>query len=428
MDKEIELTHIIKRDGRIVPFDRTRIERAVEKALIATNKEIRNIPVIIADKVIEELKKKKAEDRNFVPTVEGVQDLVEKALMEQGLYETAKAYILYRDWRARLRKRNIFQKRLNLKPYEYPELIDYVDAIRHSYWLHTEFNFTSDVQDFKVKTNEIERNAIKNSSLAIAQIKLMVKQFWGDIYKKLPKPEIAAVGYTFAESEVRHMDAYSHLLKILNLESEFEKINEIRPLKERYLYLEKAKQLALSEENKEFSKAILLFSIFVEHVSLFSQFLVIMSFNKYKNMFKGTSNAVEATSKEEQIHGLFGIELINIIKQENPEWFDENYIKSITDFCKEFYQSEENLIDWILEKGDLEFLSKYTIKEFIKNRINNDLEMVGFPKIFEVDEKAIKETNWFEEEVITTKHTDFFFKRSINYSRRQFSITPDDIF
>ncbi len=428
MDKEIELTHIIKRDGRVVPFDKTRIERAVEKALIATNKEIGNMPMIIADKVIEELKKKKIEDRNFTPTVEGVQDLVEKALMEQGLYETAKAYILYRDWRARLRKRNIFQKRLNLKPYEYPELIDYVDAIRHSYWLHTEFNFTSDVQDFKVKTNEIERNAIKNSSLAIAQIELMVKQFWGDIYKKLPKPEIAAVGYTFAESEVRHMDAYSHLLKILNLESEFEKINEIQPLKERVLYLEKAKQFALSEENKEFSKAILLFSIFVEHVSLFSQFLVIMSFNKHKNIFKGTSNAVEATSKEEQIHGLFGIELINIIKQENPEWFDEGYIKSITDFCKEFYQIEENLIDWILEKGDLEFLSKYTIKEFIKNRINNDLEMVGFPKIFEVDEKAIKETNWFEEEVITTKHTDFFFKKSINYSRRQFSITPDDIF
>jgi ribonucleoside-diphosphate reductase beta chain len=428
MDKKIELTHIIKRDGRIVPFDRTRIEKAVEKALIATNKEIGNIPVIIANKVIEELKKKKAEDKNFIPTVEGVQDLVEKALMEEGLYETAKAYILYRDWRARLRKRNIFQKRLNLKPYEYPELIDYVDAIRHSYWLHTEFNFTGDVQDFKVITNKIERNAIKNSSLAIAQIELMVKQFWGDLYKKLPKPEIAAVGYTFAESEVRHMDAYSHLLKILNLESEFGKINEIKPLKERYLYLERAKQLALSEENKEFSKAILLFSIFVEHVSLFSQFLVIMSFNKHKNMFKGTSNAVEATSKEEQIHGLFGIELINIIKQENPEWFDENYIKSITDFCKEFYQSEENLIDWIFEEGDLEFLSRYTVKEFIKNRINRDLEMVGFPKIFEIDEKAIKETNWFEEEVIITKQIDFFSKRSINYSRRQFSVTPEDIF
>jgi ribonucleoside-diphosphate reductase beta chain len=183
MAQEVELTHIVKRDGRVVPFDRTRIEKAVEKALIATKQEIKDIPAKIADKVIEELKERKRQELQFVPTVEGVQDLVEKALMEIGLYETAKAYIVYREWKARLRKRNIFKKRLNLKPYEYPELIDYVDAIRHSYWLHTEFNFTSDVQDFKVKTNEIERNAIKNSSLAIAQIELQVKQFWGDLYK-----------------------------------------------------------------------------------------------------------------------------------------------------------------------------------------------------------------------------------------------------
>jgi ribonucleoside-diphosphate reductase beta chain len=44
-----------------------------------------------------------------------------------------------------------------------------------------------------------------------------------------------------------------------------------------------------------------------------------MSFNKHKNLFKGISNAVEATSKEEQIHGLFGIEIIKIIKKEHPE-------------------------------------------------------------------------------------------------------------
>ena len=40
----------------------------------------------------------------------------------------------------------------------------------------------------------------------------------------MPKPEIGAVGFTFAESEVRHMDAYSHLLEILGLNNEFQKI------------------------------------------------------------------------------------------------------------------------------------------------------------------------------------------------------------
>ena len=65
-----------------------------------------------------------------------------------------------------------------MKPYEYPELLEYVDAIRHSYWIHTEFNFTSDIQDFKVNVSEQERNALKNTMLAIAQIEVSVKTFW----------------------------------------------------------------------------------------------------------------------------------------------------------------------------------------------------------------------------------------------------------
>ena len=51
--------------------------------------------------------------------------------------------------------------------------------------------------------------------LAISQIEVAVKSFWGDLYHRIPKPEIGSVGSTFAESEVRHADAYSHLLEIL---------------------------------------------------------------------------------------------------------------------------------------------------------------------------------------------------------------------
>jgi ribonucleoside-diphosphate reductase beta chain len=141
--------------------------------------------------------------------------MVEFELMKNGFFEAAKAYILYRQERIKDRSRDIFKSRLNLKPYEYPELLEYVDSIRHSYWVHTEFSFTSDIQDFKVNVSESERNALQNCMLAIAQIEVSVKTFWGDIYKQLPKPEIGAVGQTFAESEVRHMDAYSHLLEVL---------------------------------------------------------------------------------------------------------------------------------------------------------------------------------------------------------------------
>ena len=342
--------------------------------------------------------------------------------------EAAKAYILYREKRSAMRRRDIFKKRTNLKPYEYPELYEYVSAIRHSYWIHTEFNYLSDIQDFKTRVTPVERQAIQHSMLAIAQIEVAVKAFWGDIYKKMPKPEIAAVGFTFAESEVRHMDAYSHLLEILGLNEEFARIKEMPVLMERVEYLEYSISTAKSEDNKEYALAILLFSLFIEHVSLFSQFLIMMSFNKHKNLFKGISNAVEATSKEEQIHGMFGIEVINLIKAEHPEWFDGSFKEKIVQACRVAFDSEKKVLDWILEAGELEFLPKAVIIEFIKNRLNNSLDSIGLERIFPVDEKLLEETEWFDEEIVTTKHGDFFVKRSINYNKRSQSITGDDLF
>jgi ribonucleoside-diphosphate reductase beta chain len=106
----------------------------------------------------------------------------------------------------------IFEKRVNLKPYQYPHLLDFKTAIRRSYWVHDEFNFQGDVQDFHVNCSPVERSIITRTMLAIAQIEVSVKTFWADIYKRLPVPEVGAVGMTFAESEVRHLDAYSHLL------------------------------------------------------------------------------------------------------------------------------------------------------------------------------------------------------------------------
>lgn len=415
---------ITKRDGSVVAFDESKITRAIEKA----GKQTGEFSLEEAERLTEDVLFliEEAKDPNL--TVEKVQDLVEEALLGSEYKQTAKAYILYREKRNQARKPDLFAFRLNLKPYEYPELLEYKEAIQHSYWLHTEFNYTSDIHDFKVNVNDAERNAIKNAMLAIAQVEVAVKTFWGDLYHRMPKPEIGSVGYTFAESEVRHHDAYSHLLEILGLNHEFEKIKDIPALMQRVDYLTKSTVLARTENDRDYTLSILLFSLFIEHVSLFSQFLIIMSFNKYKNLFKGMSNAIEATSKEEQIHGLFGIEIINIVRDEHPEWFDDEMEKAVIEACELAYESEEIVIDWIYEKGDLDFMPKATVKEFVKNRLNNSLQSVGYDPIFEVDEEAVEATDWFDDEVVATKHVDFFVKRSINYTKRTKSITADDLF
>tara|TARA_B100000575_G_scaffold196067_1_gene158548 strand:- start:401 stop:997 length:597 start_codon:yes stop_codon:yes gene_type:complete len=196
----------------------------------------------------------------------------------------------------------------------------------------------------------------------------------------------------------------------------------------RVRYLETALAASKSNDNMEYAESVLLFSLFIEHVSLFSQFLIIMAFNKHRNMLKGVSNVVEATSKEEQIHGDFGIDLIKIIKEENPDWFDHDFQEKIQDMCKKAFEAESGIIDWIFEKGELDFLPKQQINEFIKDRFNRSLESIGVEKVFETDEAILSETEWFNDEIIGTKHGDFFVKRSINYSKRTQSITGDDLF
>jgi ribonucleoside-diphosphate reductase beta chain len=324
--------------------------------------------------------------------------------------------------------KNIFMPRVNILPYEYPSLLAYKDAIRHSYWIDTEFNFTTDIDDFKTKISDDEREVIKRSMLAIAQIEVNVKTFWADLYKRMPITEIGDVGMTFAESEVRHKDAYARLLRILGLEEEFMHVVEIPAIKDRIAYLTKYLDGTRSKDNKMYTKSVLLFSLFIEHVSLFSQFLIMMSFNKEKNLFKGISNVVEATSKEEEIHGNFGSELINIIKEENPEWFDEEFEQLIDSACKKAYIAECKILDWIFEKGELSFLTKDTIKSFIQNRFNNSLARIGMKPVFEVDFSEIEKTLWFDVEILSTKEGDFFYKKQIDYNKKSQSITEDDLF
>ena len=419
---------IFKRDQSQQKFNVQKITDAISQAMLASSEGSIDAAIDVTKNIIKKLDSKIQNNPRYIPHVEEVQDLVENELMLTNYLKTAKSYILYRNKQAVKRERDIFAKRVNLKPFEYPELYEYVPAIRHSYWIHTEFNFTSDIQDFKARLTERERNAIKNAMIAISQIEVAVKSFWGDIHKVISKPEVGSVGATFAESEVRHADAYSHLLEILGLNGEFEKIQNNPVLTRRVRYLEASLMNSKSSNQQDYTESVLLFSLFIEHVSLFSQFLIIMAFNKHRNMLKGISNVVEATSKEEQIHGDFGIDIINIIKKEKPDWFDDLYVNKIHQMCKEAYESEMDIVNWIFEDGELDFIPIKQIDEFLKDRFNRSLESIGFPTLFDVNPDVLVDTEWFNDEIIGTKHGDFFVKRSINYSKRTQSITSDDLF
>jgi len=89
-------TMIVKRDGRKESFDRAKIQNAIWKAAQAVNGTDEALSARLTDEVIR-LAELKYQDQ--LPDVEGIQDIVEKVLIEAGHARTAKAYILYREKR-----------------------------------------------------------------------------------------------------------------------------------------------------------------------------------------------------------------------------------------------------------------------------------------------------------------------------------------
>lgn len=322
---------------------------------------------------------------------------------------------------------SIFDKRLAVKPYEYPQVLEYMKAIRGTMWFIDEFKerLDRDVTDYEKILTEKEKGVVKRSLLAISQIENSVKVFWGDIYSKLPKPEIAMVGYTFAHSEVLHQEAYSELLTSLDLEKEFSLILEEPVIQRRIDYLTKYLKGASQNQKENYSLNLLLFSTFIEACSLFSQFYIVKSFCQKKQKLKTIDNIIMATAKEEDVHFQFGSYLINIIKKEYPEWFNDEFYNKVKRACKKAYVAELDIIEWIFNGEDLDFLTREEVKSFLEGRFNNALEYIGMEKMFE---ENIKYEDWFEEERVLDVRGDFFDIQITNYTIGQQDISAETLF
>ena len=96
-----------KRDGVIVPFDVEKIVNAINKAMLASGEGSPKEAEMVANRVIMELVRITKKHKNFIPTVEGIQNTVEQELMLSDYVKTSKNYILYREERARLRSHSI---------------------------------------------------------------------------------------------------------------------------------------------------------------------------------------------------------------------------------------------------------------------------------------------------------------------------------
>lgn len=106
-NKNIFIKSVQKRSGEIVPFDVEKVVNAINKAMLASGEGSLKEAEMVANRVMMEIVKIAKKFKNFMPTVEGIQDTVEQELMLSDYVKTSKNYILYREERARLRSHNV---------------------------------------------------------------------------------------------------------------------------------------------------------------------------------------------------------------------------------------------------------------------------------------------------------------------------------
>jgi ribonucleoside-diphosphate reductase beta chain len=299
------------------------------------------------------------------------------------------------------------------KPFEYQTAFDFYKDQHRAHWLADEVPLSSDLNDWKLKLNESEKNLIGNILKSFAQTEVHVNDYWSTkVSLWFPKPEVQAMARVFADFESIHAEAYARLNEELGLD-DFQAFLEDEEAKAKIDRLVETPGETLHE--KALSLAI--FSAFTEGVNLFSSFAVLMSF-QLRNLMKGTGQIVEWSVRDESLHSKAGCWIFRTLISENPELDNSEMMKGIYEACETSVNLEFNFIDKAFEMGDIEGLSKEQLKNFIKARANEKLNELGYSPLYnDVEPNMLREMEWFNHLTSGKTHQDFFANRVTDYSK-----------
>lgn len=322
---------------------------------------------------------------------------------------------------------SLLEKRVAYKPFEYPVFNKATKLIKQTHWIDDELDFIQDKHDFHNTLDEKEKYIIGTILKSFAQTETQVaNDFWGELKNHIPKPEFIEMASTFTENEWRHAAAYDRLSEELDL-VDYSTFLEDEVLVGR---LENLAKLTPTENGEiDLNSLAIMFAIFggfMENVSLFSQFAIMLSFS-HRGLLPDTGNIIAWSQKDEAMHGMAAIYTFNLLVEENN--LDREYLeKKIVEASEITFEIEKHLINQIFAMGDLPNLKEKDLIEFMKWRINQSLKAMNFKETYEVDQSSIVAMDWFIAEYSSLEMTDFFFGRPVEYTKGATAYNAESLF
>lgn len=310
------------------------------------------------------------------------------------------------------------------KPFEYPWAFDFYLKQHQMHWLPTEvLGMEDDLKDFNNKATEAERNIITKLFHFFTQADVDVANGYVQYYlPKFPHPELRSMLLSFASMEAVHVHAYSLLIDTLGFpETEYEAFTEYEEMMDKHRYLFEAPQDLNDIEELAYHMAVV--SAFGEGMQLFSSFVILLSFQEYRKMFKGMNQIVTWSIRDETLHVQGMMKIFDTLIKENPHVWTDAFKKRIYEACRTMVELEFKFIDLAFGAEEI-FIPKEEIKNYVMYIADRRLHQLGLKANYKIE---VNPFPWLDWVLNGLEHTNFFEVRSTEYAKGSTTGTWQDV-
>lgn len=307
--------------------------------------------------------------------------------------------------------KNLFDQRAYYKPFEYPQFFEYFKLQQQAHWLPTEVPMADDIVDFKAKLTAQEANLIIQVLRFFTQGDLEVMNNYNSkLVDVFPKPEIVMMLTSFASMETVHTWAYSHLNDTLGLpEVEYRAFLEYEAMKEKYEYIQNFD----TSSKRGLAKNLAIFGGFMEGVSLFASFAILMNFPR-RGLLKNVGQIITWSIRDESLHSEGVCALFREFINENQDIWTEDFREEIYEACRDMVNLEDRFIDTCFALGPVEGLTPDQVKQYIRYVANKRLKDLELEAIYDIPENPLP---WLNLMVNGKEHANFFETRATEYAK-----------
>ena len=306
-------------------------------------------------------------------------------------------------------KTGLLEYSVAYKPFFYPWAVDIVTKHEEIHWVPEEAELSEDVQDWKTKLSESEKEFITQILRLFTQSDVQVGENYHELLiPKFKNNEVRNMLASFANREGVHQRAYALLNDTLGLPDEdFHAFLEYKEMGEKLDFMKEG------NINSHTGLALILAqSVFNEGMSLFASFVMLLNFQRFGKM-KGMGTIVEWSIRDETMHVQGNAKLFREFVEEHPRIVNDELKSKIYEMAKNAVKLEDKFIKLAFNGHEQEGITEKDVKQYIRHIADRRLLQLGMKPKFNAKDNPMPWLDWV---LNGASHDNFFEKRVTEYS------------